>query len=253
MILFLAGTSDSRQVAASLKERGIDLVLSTFSPYGRVLAEAEGLECRDGALDVDGILAWVEKNQGNLIIDGTHPYAVAASQTALAAAQEAKIPYIRLERPEKPLPSGDWVHLVDSTLEAAKKAFELGDSVLLTTGSRTLEVFQKEKPDQARLVARILSEPNGVQLARELGFLPRDIIAMEGPFSQSMNEALIDHVGAKVMVMKDSGDAGGTSEKLLACQAKEIAAVVIARPKLDLPNVCVNVEEIVEKMKEKFS
>ena len=188
-----------------------------------------------------------------MIIDGTHPYAVAASQTALAAAQEAKIPYIRLERPEKPLPSGDWVHLVDSTLEAAKKAFELGDSVLLTTGSRTLEVFQKEKPDQARLVARILSEPNGVQLARELGFLPRDIIAMEGPFSQSMNEALIDHVGAKVMVMKDSGDAGGTSEKLLACQAKEIAAVVIARPKLDLPNVCVNVEEIVEKMKELFS
>ena len=105
MILFLAGTSDSRQVAASLKERGIDLVLSTFSPYGRVLAEAEGLECRDGALDVDGILAWVEKNQGNLIIDGTHPYAVAASQTALAAAQEAKIPYIRLARPETPIPS----------------------------------------------------------------------------------------------------------------------------------------------------
>lgn len=237
MILFLAGTSDSRAVAAKLKEAGVSLVLSTVSPYGRVLAEAEGLECRDGALDVFGLEKWLRENKASLLVDGTHPYAVVASQTAMDAAEAAGISYIRLERPEKEIKTASWIYRVRSTEDAAEKAFELGSTILLTTGSRTLSVFMNRKPEKSRLIARILPEPEGIATARNLGFLPRDVIGMEGPFSEEMNMALIRHVQADVMVMKNSGGAGGTFEKLTACEKEKIFAVVIDRPQLNYPLV----------------
>ena len=251
MILFLAGTSDSRAAAAFLKDAGVELTLSTVSSYGRILAEAEGLICRDGILDQEGLVNWLQENQGTMLIDGTHPYATAASLAALAAVKEAGVTYVRLERPERPIPNTSWIHLVMSTEEAAEKAFSLGKSVLLTTGSRTLKIFVGRKPENCRLIARILPEVDGVGEARELGLLPRDIIAMEGPFSQEMNEALARHVGADVMVMKNSGDAGGTFEKLAACEALEIAAVVIDRPQIQFPKVVETKEELLALIQKK--
>lgn len=253
MILFLAGTSDSRAVAGKLKEAGISLVLSTVSPYGRVLAEAEGLECRDGALDTFGLVKWLQENKANLLIDGTHPYAIAASQTAMDAAEAAGISYVRLERPEKEIKEASWIHRVQSTEEAAEKAFQLGSSVLLTTGSRTLSTFMKQKPETTRLIARILPEPEGMTEARNLGFLPRDIIGMEGPFSVEMNQALIHHVQADVMVMKNSGDAGGTFEKLAACEKEKISAVVIDRPQLKYPLVFEDGTSLLQYIKQNLS
>ena len=251
MILFLAGTSDSRAAATFLKDAGVELTLSTVSSYGRILAEAEGLICRDGILDQSGLVKWLKENRGTMLIDGTHPYATAASLAALGAAKEAGVSYIRLERPERPIPVAPWIHSVMSTEEAAKKAFELGKSVLLTTGSRTLKIFVEAKPEDGRLVARILPEPDGIGDARNLGFLPRDIIAMEGPFSQEMNEALIRHVGAQVVVMKNSGDAGGTFEKLAACETMGIAAVVIDRPQIQFPKVVETKEELLALIQNK--
>lgn len=248
MILFLAGTSDSRAVAGDLKQAGFSLVLSTVSPYGRVLAEAEGLECRDGALDAPALVKWLGENKADLLIDGTHPYAVAASRIAMEAAEAAGVRYIRLERPEKEIKKASWIHRVGSTEEAAKKAFELGSTILLTTGSRTLSVFVNHKPENARLIARILPEPEGMTEARNLGFLPRDLIGMEGPFSEEMNRALIHHVHADVMVMKNSGDAGGTFEKLAACKKEGIAAVVIDRPRLNYPLIFEDGKSLLEYM-----
>lgn len=253
MILFLAGTSDSRAVAAKLKEAGYSLVLSTVSPYGRVLAEAEGLECRDGALDAPALVKWLTENKARLLIDGTHPYAVAASKTAMEAAKAAGISYIRLERPEKAIKEASWIHRVQSTEEAAEKAFELGSSVLLTTGSRTLSIFMNRKPEATRLIARILPEPEGMTEARNLGFLPRDLIGMEGPFSEEMNRALIHHVEADVMVMKNSGDAGGTFEKLTACEKEGIFAVVIDRPQLKYPLVFENGTSLLQYIEQNLS
>lgn len=253
MILFLAGTSDSRAVAGKLKEAGITLILSTVSPYGRVLAEAEGLECRDGALDTLGLVKWLQENKASLLVDGTHPYAIAASQTAMEAAEAAEVSYVRLERPEKEIQEASWIHRVQSTEEAAEKAFELGTSVLLTTGSRTLSVFMNQKPEDTRVIVRILPEPEGMMEARNLGFLPRDIIGMEGPFSEEMNRALIDHVQADVMVMKNSGDAGGTFEKLSACEKEKISAVVIDRPRLKYPLVFEDGNSLLEYIKKNLS
>ena len=111
MILFLAGTSDSRIVAEMLQSAGVELELSVVSTYGQMLAEAKGLSCRVGALDDAGLVDWIKEHNCTAIVDGTHPYAIAATQTALKAAEQTGIPYLRLERKEESLPDfQEWEH-----------------------------------------------------------------------------------------------------------------------------------------------
>lgn len=248
MILFLAGTSDSRAVAEMLKSAGIELELSVVSTYGQMLAEAKGLSCRAGALDEAGLVAWIKEHTCTAIVDGTHPYAIVATQTALKAAEQTDIPYLRLERKEEPLPQESWIYRVKTIEEAAKKAFELGTCIFLTTGSKTLGTFKNAQTEKSRLIARILPEPDGISQARELGFLPRDIIGMEGPFTKEMNEALFKNSLADVVVLKNSGKAGGTSEKLAACRALGIKAVILERSRLVLPNQYETGEELLEAL-----
>ena len=42
------------------------------------------------------------------------------------------------------------------------------------------------------------------------------VIAMQGPFSEGMNEQLLSHVKARYLVTKDSGKIGGFQEKMEA-------------------------------------
>ena len=146
------------------------------------------------------------------------------------------------------MPDEPWLFRVETMEEAAAKAFELGTCIFLTTGSRTLGIFKKAQTEKSRLIARILPEPDGIGQARELGFMPRDIIGMEGPFSKELNEALFKNSLADVVVLKNSGKAGGTSEKLAACKALGIKAVVVDRPKLALPNQYETGEELLEAL-----
>ena len=53
---------------------------------------------------------------------------------------------------------------------------------------------------------------------------------MQGPFSQALNEALIDEFDIKCMVTKASGSAGGFMEKVAAAQSRGIDLIVIDRP-----------------------
>ena len=77
---------------------------------------------------------------------------------------------------------------------------------------------------------RVLSTKEAVQKAVENGFEGKHLIAMQGPFSQEMNEQLLRHVQAKYMVTKESGRSGGYEEKLRAAKKAGAVAVVIGRP-----------------------
>ena len=63
------------------------------------------------------------------------------------------------------------------------------------------------------------------------GPAPRShIIAMQGPFSTQLNDALYAQLQIAVMVTKDSGEAGGVSEKVLPAPHRGIHVIVIRRP-----------------------
>ena len=62
------------------------------------------------------------------------------------------------------------------------------------------------------------------------GIPHRNVIAMYGPFSQELNEAIFRQFQIAWLVTKDAGTAGGFQEKVAAALALGVRTVVIRRP-----------------------
>lgn len=248
MILLLGGTSDARLAASLLQERGYDVLLSVVSEHGAELARGtteehppEGdlqpaaaaplgrLQVRVGALDETGLEALLESSEA--VVDATHPFAERISALARGACDRLGVPYVRLERPRVKLPEG--VILVPDAATAAARAVESGgeSAILVTVGTRTLRVYVEAARTAARrLVARVMPAEESIAHCRELGLAPADILAMQGPTGAELDAALLRHLGAGVLVTKESGEAGGLNAKLEACRATGTVAIVVARP-----------------------
>ena len=143
-----------------------------------------------------------------------------------------KIPFVRFERQEIPLPTYDKLYHVPNEAEAAQLAGTLGERIYLTTGSKTMHVFASAPALQDKEVwTRVLPTVEVLQMMEDLGISPKRIIGMQGPFSYDMNRIMFADTKADVVVMKNSGLVGGSDTKLQAAMDLGLAVVVIDRPK----------------------
>ena len=237
MIWILAGTRDGREIAADLARlRREEVLVSVVSDYGRKLAETANVKVLVGKFDEQAMAGVINKYGINLLVDASHPYAEKVTATAEQVCLDLKIGYLRYERPVLPLPDYDKLVVVPTVQEAAQAAANFGKTIFLTTGSRALAVFA-QSPELAshRLIARILPDAAVLGECLALGFMPRDIVALQGPFSHSLNKALFTDYGAEVVIMKNSGFIGGSDSKISAAMELGLAIVVIERPAA-LPN-----------------
>ncbi len=98
---------------------------------------------------------------------------------------------------------------VESSAEAVSYLTGTEGPVLLLTGSKTIGEYTKIPDFEKRLYARILPEEHQLAKCRSLGLAASHLICMQGPFSCEMNAATIRQTGAKYLVTKESGAAGG--------------------------------------------
>ncbi len=251
MILVLAGTRDGRELAAFLAGRGWPVSVAVVSDYGRSLASQDGLAVHTGSLDAAGLVALLRAEGARAVVDASHPYAASASRNAQEACAALGLPYIRYERPEAPLPEYEKLYQAADAAGAARLSAGLGRVIFLATGSRTLEVFKNEPLlTGRRLIARVLPEPEVVAACRRLGFAPGDIVAMQGPFSHSLNVALFREYAAEVIVTKNSGLVGGTDSKLSAARELGLSVVVIDRPEIKYSLIAADFDAVGEFVRE---
>ena len=232
MIWILAGTKDGREIATDLARlRQEQVLVSVVSDYGRQLAETANVKVLVGKLDEQAMARVINKYGITLLVDASHPYAEKVTATAEQVCLALKIGYLRYERPVLPLPDYAKLVVVPTVQAAAQAAANLGKTIFLTTGSRSLAVFA-QSPELAnhRLIARILPDTAVLGECLALGFMPRDIVALQGPFSHSLNKALFADYGTEVVIMKNSGLIGGSDSKLSAAMELDLAVVVIDRP-----------------------
>ena len=117
---------------------------------------------------------------------------------------------------------------VEEAVEYLKKT---GGNVLISTGSKELHLYTRIKDYKERCFARVLSTQEAVAEAVRLGFEGKHLIAMQGPYSEELNLAMLKHINAAYFVTKESGGAGGFEEKKKAAQKAGAELIVIARPK----------------------
>lgn len=253
MIFVAAGTQDGRELAGALLQAGYEVTASVVSSYGeKLLKQYPRLIINDKPLDEEALEDYIRQHGVRLFVDASHPYAANVSENAMRACRAANIPYIRYERASVPV-DYDKAYPVESYEEAASTAAHLGTTVFLTTGSRNLKAFVLSDALKGHtIIARILPTAGVLKECEELGLTPKQIVALQGPFSEELNIALYRQYGADVVVTKNSGEIGGTDTKITAAKKLGLPVVMIDRPKLDYDVIAYRFEEVLNFAKEKI-
>lgn len=225
-IFLFGGTAEGHLLAERLAEAGNFVTCAVATDYGQAV-----LEPRDNLTVLVGRLTageMAERLGGfDVVVDATHPYADKVSENIRAAAEQTATPYYRLLRPREEAEDVLWA---DSPADAAAKLQNLPGNVLLTTGSKDLKTFTAVKDYPSRLFVRVLPSVESLTAALSLGYPASHVICMQGPFPKALNQAMVEAVGAKVLVTKDTGKAGGFPEKAAAAQSAGAKLLVIRRP-----------------------
>lgn len=249
-ILIFSGTTEGRELAEWLGSEGIMVHVRVATEYGAVVMEpSANIDVRVGSCGgADGIADVIRDLDISIVVDATHPYALNITKHIVEACGRTGAEYIRLKRPDSEEDTEGVVRF-DSLEEAVEYLKGTEGRILASTGSNELSLYTRIPDYTERVVARVLSTAESVQKCATLGFEGRNLICAQGPFSEEMNTAMLRQVGASFMVTKDSGDAGGFSEKVRAARKAGATLVVINRPEdagLDFRQVQVRLAEELE-------
>ena len=234
-ILLFAGTTEGRNLAEALRQTPLLVWVCVATDYGRELEpEGENIHVRAGRMDAEEMARFAREKEISLVLDATHPFAREATGQIRQMAEACGLEYWRVlrgGRTAKPEEAPGEEVRVESVKEAVAYLKHTEGNILITTGGKELKTYQ-ELPDwKNRCYARVLSTPEAVEGAAALGFQGAHLLAMQGPFTEELNRALLGQVRAAWMVTKDSGSPGGLEEKLEAARKAGVRTVVIGRPK----------------------
>ena len=240
-VVVFSGTTEGRELSRQLAALGIEVTVSVATPLGQEeQGSTPGVTVRCGRLLPDEMAALL--GDAALCIDATHPYAVEATKNIKAAAEKAGVEYLRLLRPASPLPENCLVF--ESAKQAAEALAAEEGNLLLATGAKELAQFAAIPPE--RLYPRVLPTLESIAACEAANIPHRNIIAMQGPFSFALNQAMMEQFHIRWLVTKDGGAAGGFDEKAAAASAAGAQLVVIRRP----PEQGETASEVLKRCKE---
>ena len=227
--IVFAGTTEGYALCEFLAENRVSVYACAATEYGgSLLQENEFLHVSAGRLKTEDMEELFRKENPEIVLDATHPYAAEVTKNIRIACESAGVLYQRILRPEGEKNSE--AIYVESTEEAAAFLSGTEGNIFLTTGSKELAKFTGIPDYKERLFARVLSIPSVIRSCAELGIEGKHLIGMQGPFSAEINEAMLRQFQCSYLVTKDTGLAGGFPEKMEACQRCGVTPVIIGRP-----------------------
>lgn len=247
-IVLFGGTTEGRVLARFLREQGRSALVCVATDYGAsLLSDIGPVTTRVGRLDAKEMEALLQGQRPRLVIDATHPYANEVSRNIQTACAAAGVPCWRVRREEKTTPQEEDGSLTFPTMAALVSWLNETPGVIFSTlGAQEALALAAVRGGAERLWLRILPLEESLRLTRQAGVPAKHIIAMQGPFSQALNEALFRETGADILLTKDSGRAGGFAEKWNAARACGMRVAVLARPREE----GLSLEEIKRRMQE---
>lgn len=247
MIWVLSGTFDGAEIIRLLKKKGVRVFATAVTEYGAALSLKAGAErASSGALTCDGMMRLIRKNKVTAVVDATHPFAVEASANAMKACKKTGIKYLRYERRSARVPASRLVHYAKDFREAGKKAAKLGDIIFYTGGSKNLGKFFKAAGKRKKVIAKVLPCEESIKKCAAAGVTAENIVAVMGAGSEEFNKALFREYMAAVVVLKESGEAGGTGAKVRAALSFRMPVVIVKRPRIKYDSAVDDYSEVVK-------
>ena len=245
-IIIFGGTTEGRILSEALSRASVYHTVSVTSDYGNsLITPNEYAEVLTGRMDLDAMCGFLKKReyeQDDIVVDATHPYAVAVTSNIKEAVSDTGCRLIHIKRSGEEGFDGDRndaqnekVHFYDDPEECFGSLDDTEGNILLTTGSKELAAYRDIVSPEThhRTYVRVIPSADSLKICEDCGIEPSRIIAMQGPFGVNINEALIEQFDIRHMVTKQSGTAGGYDDKLKACRQSGIACHVIRRPAED--------------------
>ncbi len=247
-VLIFAGTSEGRRLAERLAGAGVACYVCVATEYGeQVIPPTEGLTVFQGRLDADEMKDFISGQSFSVVVDATHPYATVVSENIRECTDQLGVPCLRLKRETNTADEAQALYVRDSA-ECVEVLRQTEGNILLTTGSKELPVYCADEEVRSRLYARVLPSPESLDICYANGLSGDQILAMQGPFSEEMNLALIRQYRIDCLVTKETGIAGGFAEKMEAAHRAGIRTIVIGNPDaedgLSMGKVLARLEEL---------
>lgn len=249
--LVFAGTSEGRQLAGFMKEHQIYAEICVATEYGEQLLESETSEYvqvhtgRMDAAEMELRIRELKADGLKAVIDATHPHAVEVTANIRQACEAAGMRYIRLLRETLDLSEFDHIVTFATCQEAADWLEMQQGNILLTTGLKELPEIAERISDRDRLYARVLPQAEAFATAERIGLPKKQLICMQGPFSEKLNVALLQETKSAFLLTKESGAAGGFADKVQAAKEAGATCVVILRPAQESGYSLQEVEQII--------
>ena len=252
MILLFGGTSETAEIATALADCGFSVLVSTATDADLDVGSHTLITRRCGRLDGEAMEKLIKDQEIGVLIDASHPYAIALHETVADVAEKNTIPCIRFQRQQGKYEAENLFEVADHE-EAAQLAASFATPILLTTGSRNLAPYVIAAQEQGvPLFVRILPHPDSEAACDELAIPKSNRIFARGPFSVEQNRALIADHRIGVMVTKESGTRGGVAEKIAAARQEDCLVVIIRRPEMKtaVDRICLDLPSLVKMVNE---
>ena len=235
MILVFGGTTEGRKAVEVLEEAGNVFYYSTKMGEQDITLH-HGIRL-DGAMDGDAMLAFCREHGIRLMVDAAHPFAVQLHQTIAQVSESLHIPVVRYDRIYPPRnPDIEWIDDYSQVPTDIR-------TLLATTGVQSIGRLKWIEGQGVKVVYRILNRESSIALAHLQGATDNQLC-----FYPQTAEA-------DAILMKESGESGGFSEKIAEAKEKGMRIIVIRRPELSFSH-CVNgpygLRRAVERMLPEF-
>ena len=218
MILVFGGTTEGRKAAEVLEEGGSTYYYSTKTGEQDItLHHGQRI---DGALDSEAMCKFCCEHGIRLIVDAAHPFASVLHQTIISVASSLQIPVVRYERiyPPRDL----YITWIDGYSQVPTDI----KTLLATTGVQSINKLKYLEEKGIKVIYRILNRESSILLAHQQGATDEQLCFYE---DGSMPDA-------DAILLKESGESGGFSEKVAEAKTKGMQIIVLKRPEFHFEN-----------------
>ena len=235
MVLVFGGTTEGRKAVEVLEEAGTTYYYSTKTGE-QDIALHHGKRI-DGAMDAEAMQTFCREHDIRLMVDAAHPFALQLHKTIAQISEKQNIPVIRYERIYPPRDSD--ITWIDDYSQIPTDIH----SLLATTGVQSISKLKYLEAEGIKVLYRILNRESSIHLAHQQGATDEQLC-----FYPQMAEA-------EAVLMKESGESGGFSEKIAEAKEKGMRIFALKRPELSFRH-CVNgpygLRRAVEKLLPEF-
>lgn len=231
-VCIFGGTTEARKLTSFLIEQNITCFVSVTTTYAKTLLPSSPLlTVNVKKLDKEEMVTLIHKLNPSLIIDATHPYAEEVSHNIKEVCSALQREYVTVVRDLSCLPGVSLFNTMEEMTSFLAKNTNKKDIILSTLGVKEAQALSEGLPTyQENIYLRILPSLNSLGEVIQLGYPPKHLICMQGPFSKEMNIALMHEIKATYLLTKISGKVGGFDSKREAAETCGVTLLAIKAP-----------------------